>query len=108
MYYKWSKSFLEAGESQLNGDTIREASSNEVKELREENDLSEDDRCRADHKHADVKKNLEGFGIRIHQYMKYTQSEKMEIIRMVEESPLSVKQTLEKMGSPRSSFLRMV
>ena len=39
MYYKWSKSFLEAGESQLNGDTIREASSNEVKELREENDL---------------------------------------------------------------------
>ena len=36
--------------------------------------------------------------------MKYTQSEKMEIIRMVEESPLSVKQTLEKMGSPRSSF----
>ncbi len=39
MYYKWSKSFLEAGKRQLNGDTIREASSNEVKELREENDL---------------------------------------------------------------------
>jgi transposase len=39
MYYKWSKSFLEAGKKQLNGDTIREASSNEVKELREENDL---------------------------------------------------------------------
>ena len=38
-YYKWSKSFLEAGKRQLNGDTIREASSNEVKELREENDL---------------------------------------------------------------------
>jgi len=36
--------------------------------------------------------------------MKYTQSEKMEIIRMVEESPLSVKQTLQKMGIPRSSF----
>lgn len=33
MYYKWSKSFLEAGKRQLNGDTIREASSNEVKEL---------------------------------------------------------------------------
>ena len=39
MYYKWSKSFLEAGKRQLNGNTIREASSNEVKELREENDL---------------------------------------------------------------------
>lgn len=37
MYYKWSKSFLESGKRQLNGDTIREASSNEVKELRDEN-----------------------------------------------------------------------
>jgi transposase len=38
MYYKWSKAFLEAGKRQLNGDTIREASSNEVKEIRDEND----------------------------------------------------------------------
>jgi transposase len=38
MYYKWSKSFFESGKRQLNGDTIREASSNEVKELRDEND----------------------------------------------------------------------
>jgi transposase len=38
MYYKWSKSFLESGKRQLSGDTIREASSNEVKELRDESD----------------------------------------------------------------------
>jgi len=38
MYYKWSKSFLESGKRQLNGNTIREASSSEVKELRDEND----------------------------------------------------------------------
>ena len=38
MYYKWSKAFLEAGKRQLNGDTIREAGSDEVKELRTEND----------------------------------------------------------------------
>ena len=38
LYYKWSKGFLEAGKRQLNGDTIREASSSEVKELRSEND----------------------------------------------------------------------
>ena len=37
-YYKWSKSFLEAGKRQLNGDTIREASSGEDKEIRVEND----------------------------------------------------------------------
>ena len=38
MYYKWSKSFLESGKRQLSGDTLREASSNDVKELRDEND----------------------------------------------------------------------
>jgi transposase len=38
MYYKWSKAFLEAGKRQLNGDTIREAGSDEVKGLRLEND----------------------------------------------------------------------
>jgi transposase-like protein len=38
MYYKWSKAFLEAGKRQLNGDTIREAGSDEVQELRKEND----------------------------------------------------------------------
>ena len=38
MYYKWSKAFLEAGKRQLNGDTIREAGSDEVKELRLENE----------------------------------------------------------------------
>jgi transposase-like protein len=36
--------------------------------------------------------------------MKSTQSEKMEIIRMVEESSLSVKQTLREMDVPHSSF----
>jgi transposase len=38
MYYKWSKGFLEAGKRQLNGDTKREASSDDVTELRQENE----------------------------------------------------------------------
>ena len=37
-YYKWSKEFLEAGKKRLNGDVVREATSPEVGELREEND----------------------------------------------------------------------
>ena len=35
-YYKWSKEFLEAGKKRSNGDTTREATSPEVRELREE------------------------------------------------------------------------
>ncbi len=36
LYYRWSKDFLEAGKKRLAGDTKREASSNEVGELRKE------------------------------------------------------------------------
>ncbi len=36
-YYTWSKEFLEAGKRRLSGDTVREASSPEVAELRKEN-----------------------------------------------------------------------
>ncbi len=36
LYYRWSKEFLEAGKKRLAGDTAREATSDEVKDLRTE------------------------------------------------------------------------
>ena len=36
-YYNWSKDFLEAGKKRLSGDTERNANTEEVKELREQN-----------------------------------------------------------------------
>ncbi len=36
LYYRWSKEFLEAGKKRLAGDTAREATSDEVKDLRRE------------------------------------------------------------------------
>jgi len=42
LYYRWSKDFIEAGKKRLTGDTMREANSSEVKELKTENqDLKE-------------------------------------------------------------------
>ena len=38
LYCKWSKAFLEAGKHPLQRDTVREASSNEVTDLRKENE----------------------------------------------------------------------
>jgi len=38
VYYKWSKDFLEAGKKRLQGDTVREATSSEVVDLKKEND----------------------------------------------------------------------
>lgn len=36
-YYKWSKEFVEAGKKRLSGDENREATSDEVNDLRKEN-----------------------------------------------------------------------
>ncbi len=38
LYYRWSKDFLEAGKKRLSGDTVREATSSEVGNIRSEND----------------------------------------------------------------------
>ncbi|MAI44585.1 MAG: hypothetical protein CBC34_001510 [Hyphomicrobiaceae bacterium TMED74] len=42
LYYKWSKEFLEAGKKRLAGDTERQATTGEIKDLRREmRDLKE-------------------------------------------------------------------
>jgi transposase len=38
LYYRWSKDFLEAGKRRLMGDTVREANSGEVTDLKNENE----------------------------------------------------------------------
>jgi len=38
LYYRWSRDFLEAGKKRLQGDTMREANSSEVGDLRKENE----------------------------------------------------------------------
>lgn len=38
IYYKWLKDFMEAGKNRLRGDTRREATSEEVQQLRQENE----------------------------------------------------------------------
>ena len=37
LYYRWNKDFLEAGKKRLSGDTVREASTDEVVDINKEN-----------------------------------------------------------------------
>ena len=60
MYYKWSKAFLEAGKRRLEGDTIREASSSEVTELRKENEQLKQLVAEVSLKNRVLKKSLSG------------------------------------------------
>ena len=60
VYYKWSKAFLEAGKRKLNGDTIREADSSEVSDLRRENDQLKQLVAELSLKNRVLKKSLTG------------------------------------------------
>ena len=60
MYYKWSKDFLEAGKRRLNGDTVREANTEEVSELRSENESLKQLVAELSLKNNVLKKTLKG------------------------------------------------
>jgi transposase len=60
LYYKWSKSFLEAGKQRLKGDTMREANSDEVSELRKENEQLKQLVAELSLKNRMLKKSLSG------------------------------------------------
>jgi transposase len=64
LYYRWSKDFLEAGKKQLAGDTVREATSDEVKDLRSENRELKEVVAEITLKNRVLKKSLTGFATR--------------------------------------------
>ena len=104
IYYKWSKDFMEAGKKRLAGDTARAATTDEVKALRREaRDLKEVVAEQTLELRLLKKKRDRGWG---RPRMRYSQSEKLEIIDLVEGSHLSARQTLDKLGIPRTTFYR--
>lgn len=64
MYYKWSKDFLEAGKQRLVGDTHREADSQEVNEMRAENEQLKAVVAELTLRNRMLKKSLLGRGIK--------------------------------------------
>ena len=104
LYYRWSKEFLEAGKKRLAGDTARAATSDEVKDLRREASALKEVVAELTLENRLLKKSvIGGWGGR---RMRYPASEKLEIIRLVEQSHLPVKRTLDKLGIPRATFYR--
>ena len=104
LYYRWSKEFLEAGKKCLAGDTARAATSEEVKDLRREASALKEVVAELMLENRLLKKKHDrGWGRR---RMRYAAAEKLEIIRLVEQSPLPVRHTLAKLGIARATFYR--
>lgn len=58
-YYKWNKEFIEAGKKRLSGDEQREATCDEVKELRRENSMLKESLADLVIRYDIVKKSLD-------------------------------------------------
>ena len=98
MYYGWSKEFLEAGKKRLAGDTARAATADEVQGPASRGGCAEGGRGRSRPGEPPAEKKHErGWGRR---GMRYPAPEKLEIIRLVEQSHLPVRATLDKLGIP--------
>lgn len=114
LYYTWSKEFMEAGRRRLAGDTARTAISGEVQDLRREARALKE--CVADltleNRLLKAQRNDLGIIAASHDHgwgrrrMRYPASEKLEIIRIVEQSHLPTKITLDKLGVARRTFYR--
>ena len=59
-YFKWSKEFIEAGKRRLSGDTLREATRDEVTDLRRMNDLLKRELGEMYVENKELKKTLNG------------------------------------------------
>ena len=62
LYYRWSKDFLEAGKKRLAGDAEREATSDEVKDLRAESRQLKEALAEATLENRLLKKSVTGDG----------------------------------------------
>jgi len=59
-YFKWSKEFIEAGKRRLSGDTLREATRDEVSELKRMNDVLKRELGELYIENKELKKTLNG------------------------------------------------
>ena len=60
IFYKWSKDFMDAGKRRLTGDTMREANTSEVKELKDVNSSLKELVAELSLENRMLKKNLNG------------------------------------------------
>src|SRR5256714_2029878 len=104
LYYRWSKDFLEAREEATGWRYGPGRDLGRGQGPASRGQRAEGGRGRAHPRKSSAQKKRDGGWGGSH--MRYPASEKFEIIRLVEESALPVRRTLEKIGIPRATFYR--
>ena len=108
LYTRWSKEFLEAGKRRLLGDTQREASSSEVHDLRKENARLKELVAETVLENRSAQKKRDGLRCARGRGVRVSASEKLELIRLVEGSSLSIRRTLTEIRAAALDVFRLV
>ena len=105
-YYSWTKEFMEAGKERLTRDSVRDATREEVHQLKRENGELK-------HLVADLslevyrpKKNGHTHASGHRRYQRMSGTEKAEVLDKVDSSSLPKRKVLGELGVPRSTYYR--
>ena len=103
IYYKWLKDFMEAGKARMRGDTVREATSDEVKALRRENERLK--QLVADLANLLLKKKPELGLLERRRHEPVSAENKREMIELVRQSPQPKRTTIAGTGAHTPRFI---
>ncbi len=105
-YYAWTKEFMEAGKERLTRDAVRDATQQEVHQLKREN---------VELKQLVAELSLEGYRLKKngypdapgrHRYQRMSALEKTEVLARVASSGLPKRKALGELGVPKSTYYR--
>jgi len=106
LYYTWRKQFVEAGKYRFVGDSQCQTWCYEVICLKEKNRQLKRLVSNLQLRNALLKKSLASRGRQHTRILRLSQVEKMEIIRLVEQSPFGVKKTLAELNINPTTFYK--
>ena len=105
-YYAWTKEFMEAGKERLSRDTVRDATRQEIVELRRENGELKQLVGELSLQVSRPEKNGHPDAGRRRRYRRMSALKKATILASVATSPLAKRRMLRDLGVPKSTYYR--
>ena len=105
-YYSWTKEFMEAGKERLTRDSVRDATREEVHQLKRENGELKQLVADLSLEVYRLKKTSISNASRRRQYQRMSGAEKAEALTKVASSGLPKRRALGELGVPRSTYYR--
>ena len=105
-YYSWTKEFMEAGRERLSRDTVRDATRQEIQDLKRGERRAQAAGSRAIPRGLPSEKNGHTNAPERRRYQRMSAVEKATVLASVAASPLAKRRVLRDLGVPKSTYYR--